>query len=104
MIYCKLCENFMQKGRFPMHKCNEGQRHNAYGTHKTPTNFAMELNDRTSLAALKYIGAKHELEQWSKARRNADYDKQRIKVKRLRRITLSLMDGKSMKQAKKQAF
>ena len=92
----------MQEGRLRGHKCIEAARNNPYGN-ESAENIVIELDERASLSATKYLSTKHELEIW-KSSRNVDYAKLKIKVKRLRTITFSLMDGKSMKQAKKQAF
>ena len=104
IVYCKLCSCFMQSGTFEVHKCTQAVKNNPYTLHKTPKSIGIELNERTSAAAVKYLGAKHELEIWNKKSRDADFDKLRIRVKRLRKITFSLMEGKSMKQAKKVIF
>ena len=52
---------------------------------------------------MDYLTKKHELETW-KGNRGYEFDTLRRKVKRNRKIIFALLEGKSMKKAKKEVF
>ena len=81
------------------HRCTDNMKNNPMPT-KLQKPIGRDLDMRASEYAIRYLDAKHELETWRRDDRNVDYDKLKLKVRRMRSISIGLMEGKSMKKAK----
>ncbi len=96
-----MCKQFFVEARFKSHRCSEYSTKWFDGTWKSDVRVGRNITGKAGQVALNYLKDKHELETW-KGNRGFEFDKLRIKVKRNRKIIFSLLQGKSMKKAKKE--
>ena len=101
ITFCIICKQFFHGFSFQSHKCRLLQY--GYQARLDNDRYVKKLDGKAEEVAEKYLLVKHELEIWN-GHKGPEFEKLQIKTKRHRKIIFALLDGKSMKQAKKVAF